>query len=212
MRRASTELKFVAREDETGKIGTFEQSLLIPLPPADKIALSSVLLSSQLVPVEKTSEVQTKGQGVRAKLSASPLEMEGTRIVPSVTRFFDHQQTLYVFFQAYYPEKMDKPETFDPKTLRAGLIFFRNGFQINASPLLAPTEIDAKSRTASYRISLPLAKLPTGRYTVQAVVIAPGTQHSAFGRAYLALIQPPAPPNPAATPAPAPSAQPPSHP
>ncbi|MGA8266657.1 MAG: VWA domain-containing protein [Candidatus Acidiferrales bacterium] len=205
-------LKFVAREDETGKIGTFEQSLLIPLPPSDKITLSSVLLSSQLVPVEKTSEVQTKGQGVRAKLTASPLEVNGARIVPSVTRFFDQQQTLYVFFQAYYPEKAEKSETFDPNTLRAGLIFFRNGFQINASPLLAPTAIDTKSRTASYRISLPLAKLPTGRYTVQAIVIAPGTQQSAFGRAYLALIQPSVAPSPAASPVAAPSAQPPSHP
>ncbi|HEY4742455.1 MAG TPA: VWA domain-containing protein [Candidatus Acidoferrales bacterium] len=208
----SYELKFVAREDETGKIGIFEQSLLIPVPPADKITLSSVLLSSQLVPVEKTSEVQTKGQGVRAKLAASPLEMEGTRIVPSVTRFFDQQQTLYVFFQAYYPEKSEKSQTFDPNSLRAGLIFFRNGFQINASPLLAPTEVDAKSHTASFRISLPLAKLPTGRYTVQAIVIAPGTQHSAFGRAHLALIQPPAAPNPAASPAQVPAAQPSSHP
>ncbi len=205
-------LKFVAREDETGKIGTFEQSLLIPLPPSDKITLSSVLLSSQLVPVEKTSEVQTKGQGTRAKLAASPLEVNGARIVPSVTRFFDQQQTLYVFFQAYYPEKAEKSDTFDPNALRAGLIFFRNGFQINASPLLAPTAIDTKSRTASYRISLPLAKLPTGRYTVQAIVIAPGTQHSAFGRAYLALIQPPAAPSPAASPIAAPSAQPPPHP
>jgi len=202
------ELKFVAREDETGKIGTFEQPLLIPMPPTDKITLSSVLLSSQLVPVEKTSEVQTKGQGVRAKLAASPLEMEGTRIVPSVTRFFDQQQTLYVFFQAYYPEKAEKSRAFDPNTLRAGLMFFRNGFQINASPLLAPTEIDAKSRTASYRISLPLAKLPTGRYTVQAIVIAPGTQHSAFGRAYLALIQPPSSANPAASPTTSPASHP----
>ncbi|MGC1582383.1 MAG: hypothetical protein WA766_12930, partial [Candidatus Acidiferrales bacterium] len=167
---------------------------------------------SQLVPVEKTSEVQTKGQGVRAKLTASPLEVNGARIVPSVTRFFDQQQTLYVFFQAYYPEKAEKSETFDPNTLRAGLIFFRNGFQINASPLLAPTAIDTKSRTASYRISLPLAKLPTGRYTVQAIVIAPGTQQSAFGRAYLALIQPSVAPSPAASPVAAPSAQPPSHP
>jgi hypothetical protein len=157
--------------------------------------------------VEKNSEVQTKGQGVRAKL-ASPLEMEGTRIVPSVTRFFDQQQTLYVFFQAYYPEKAEKSQAFDPNTLRAGLMFFRNGFQINASPLLAPTEIDAKSRTASYRISLPLAKLPTGRYTVQAIVIAPGTQHSAFGRAYLALIQPPSAANPAASPTPSPASHP----
>jgi hypothetical protein len=56
--------------------------------------------------------------------------------------------------------------------------------------------VDAKAQTASFRISLPLAKLPTGRYTVQAVVIAAGTQQSAFGRAYLALAQ--APPNPAA--------------
>jgi len=201
------DLKFVAREDETGKIGTFEQPLLVQPPPADRIALSSVLLSSQLVPVEKNSEVQTKAQGARAKMTASPLEVNGARIVPSVTRFFDQQQTLYVFFQAYYPGK-EKSESFDPNNLRGGLIFFRNGFQINASPLLPPTAIDARSHTASYRISLPLAKLPTGRYTVQAIVIAPGTQHSAFGRAYLALIQPPAPLNPPSNPSATPAAQP----
>jgi hypothetical protein len=43
---------------------------------------------------------------------------------------------------------------------------------------------------------LPVAKLPAGRYAVQAVVIAAGTQHSAFGRAYLAVEQTPAAPNP----------------
>ena len=57
-----------------------------------------------------------KTQGLRAKLATSPLEMEGQRIVPSVTRFFTQQQTLYVFFQAYYPEKSD---AFDPDTLCA---------------------------------------------------------------------------------------------
>jgi hypothetical protein len=71
--------------------------------------------------------------------------------------------------------------------------------------------VDAKKYTASFRISLPLAKLQGGRYTVQAVVIAPGTQHSAFNRAYLALQYPalvPNAPNPAATPAnPAPAAE-----
>jgi hypothetical protein len=72
------------------------------------------------------------------------------------------------------------------------LIFFRNGLQVNATPLLVPTAMDQKTRTASFRISLPLSKLPSGRYAVQAVVIAPGTQHSAFGRAYMALQQAPA--------------------
>ncbi|HEY6904451.1 MAG TPA: hypothetical protein VI216_09100 [Candidatus Acidoferrales bacterium] len=87
---------------------------------------------------------------------------------------------------------------FDPTTLRAGLIFFRGGVQINMTPLIEPAQIDPKTHTASFRISLPLAKLPSGRYTVQAVVIAAGAQQSAFGRAYLALEQPPQTPSSAA--------------
>lgn len=201
----SYRMKFIARENESGKIGTFEQTFTVLQRPSERMTLSSVLLSSQLVPVAKSSEVQTRGQGMRAQIATSPLEMEGEKIVPSVTRFFTQQQTLYVFFQAYYPEKSDKAEPLDPGTLRAGLVFFRGGVQVNATPLLAPTAVDPKTRTASYRISLPLAKLPAGHYTVQAVAIAAGTQQSAFGRAYLALEQPPASPNPAAGPPAAPS-------
>lgn len=183
----SYRLRFVARENESGRMGTFEQQLVVPERPSARLTLSSVLLSSQLVAVEKTSEVETKGQGIRARIGASPLEMAGEKIVPSVTRLFSRQQTLYVFFQAYYPEKPEKSENFDPASLRAGLIFFRGGVQVNATPLLASTEVDEKTHTASFRISLPLAKLLTGRYAVQAIAIAAGTQQSAFGRAYLAL-------------------------
>jgi VWFA-related protein len=181
-------LKFVARENESGKIGTFEENLSVPVAQPSKMVLSSVVLSSQLIPVQKNSEVQTKGQGLRAKLVSSPLEVNGETIVPSVTRLFMQNQTLYVFFQAYYPEGK---QSLDASALRAGLIFFRNGLQVNTTPLLAPAEVDAKKYTASFRISLPLAKLQGGRYTVQAVVIAPGTQHSAFRRAYLALVSTP---------------------
>lgn len=183
-------LKLVARENESGKIGTFEENLAIPASQPGHVSLSSVMLSSQLVPVVKTSEVETKGQGLRAKIADSPLEMGGEKIVPSVTRYFNRDQTLYVFFQAYFPGKVD---AIDPANLRGGLIFFRDGVQINSTPLLAPAQIDPKTRTASFRISLPLAKLPAGRYTVQAVVIAAGTQQSAFGRAYLALMPRPQP-------------------
>jgi VWFA-related protein len=192
-------LKFLARENESGRIGTFEQDLLVPQASPDGITLSSVLLSSQLVPVETSQEVQTKTQGARAKIVSTPLEMSGEKIVPSVTRYFSQGQTLYVFFQAYYPEKSVNKDKFDPDTLRAALIFFRNGIEVNATPLLTPVQVDSKSRTASFRISLPLTKLPAGRYTAQAVVIAAGTQHSAFGRAYLAIERPPS--IPATTPA-----------
>jgi VWFA-related protein len=185
-------LKFVARENESGKIGTFEQNLVVPAAQPEKVTLSSVLLSSQLVPIEKSSEVATKGQGTRAKITSSPLDIEGERIIPSVTNYFTQGQTLYVFLQAYYPEKADKNEAFDPNSLRAGLVFLRNGIQMNATPLIPPAQVDPKTHTVSFRISLPLQKLPTGRYTVQVIAVAPGTQHSAFGRAYLALQQNPA--------------------
>jgi hypothetical protein len=192
-------MKFIARENESGKIGTFEQPLILPALDPAKLSLSSVLLSSQLVPAEKTSEVQTKGQGLRARLATSPLEMNGEKIVPSVTRFFTQQQTLYVFFQAYYPENIDKGVKLDSSALRGALIFFRNGVQVNSTPLLAPTDVDAKNHTAGFRISLPLSKLDAGRYTVQAVVVAAGTQQSAFGRAYLAVQTPACPPLPTAS-------------
>ncbi|HEY4878358.1 MAG TPA: VWA domain-containing protein [Candidatus Acidoferrales bacterium] len=194
-------LKFVARENESGKIGTFEQDLSVPVSQPGKMALSSVVLSSQLVPVQKSSEVQTKTEGLHTKLASTPLEMNGETIIPSVTRLFAQNQTLYVFFQAYYPEKNENKEPIEGNNLRAGLIFFRNGLQVNATPMLAPSEVDAKKYVASFRISLPLAKLQGGRYSVQAVVIAPGTQHSAFSRTYLALQYPPPSPSPTTAPA-----------
>jgi len=203
-------LKFVARENESGKIGTFEQNLSVPALQPGKIVLSSVILSSQLVPVQKSTEVQTKGQGLRTKLASSPLEMNGETIIPSVTRLFTQNQTLYVFFQAYYPEKGENKEPVDGNTLRAGLIFFRNGLQVNATPMLAPSDVDPKKYVASFRISLPLTKLQGGRYSIQTIVIAPGTQHSAFSRTYLALQYPPPQPGVQATPADSPGPKPPS--
>lgn len=177
-------LKFLARENEMGHIGSFETDLILPPRPAARLSMSSVLLSNELVPIAKSSEVQTKEQGRVARIRSTPLEMNGEKIIPSVTRLFTQQQTLYVFFQAYYPDGVET------RQLRGGLIFFRDGEEIKATPLLMPTSVDSETRTASFRISLPLSKLPLGRYSVQAVVVGAGTQHAAFGRAYLALLQP----------------------
>ena len=61
-------LKFLARENESGRIGTFEDDLKLPAVQTDRLQLSSVVLSSQLVEAQKTSEVQTKGFAPDAKL------------------------------------------------------------------------------------------------------------------------------------------------
>ena len=69
-------LKFVARENESGKIGTFEQNLVVPATQPGKVTLSSVVLSSQLVPVQKSTEVQTKGQGAARQARNFPARNE----------------------------------------------------------------------------------------------------------------------------------------
>jgi len=194
-------LKFLVRENESGRVGTFEEELKLPAATPDRLQLSSVVLSSQLVEVQKNSEVETKGYAPDAKLKQLPLDVAGERIIPSVTRVFTSQQMLYIFFQAYVPEKAD------PNRLRAGLEFFRNGARINQTPMVAPAQVDDKTHTASFRISLPLSEVSSGRYTVQAVVVEAGGAQAAFGRSYFALRPPAAPPaiTPPTTPAAAPA-------
>jgi hypothetical protein len=186
-------LKFLARENETGRVGTFEQNMDVPAVSPDKLQISSVLLSSQLQAVQKTNEVEKKALASDARMKTSPLDVAGERIIPSVTRVFTPQQPLYVFFQAYLPPKADGEK------LRAGLVFFYNGQRVNATPLVEPAEVDAKTQTASFRLNVPLDKFAPGRYTIQTVVVEAGGAQAAFSRAYFAL-RPPvsAAPKPAA--------------
>jgi VWFA-related protein len=180
-------LKFLARENESGRIGTFEDKFTIQPRLPDRLQLSSVLLSSQVEAAQMTAQVRTKAAAQDAKMKSSPLVAGGERIVPSVTRVFTGQQTLYVFFQAYLPQKADAA------SLRAGLIFFRNGQRLSDTAMVEPAEYDEKTRTASFRISVPLSGLNAGRYTVQAIVVDAGTPYAAFARNYFALRAAPKP-------------------
>jgi VWFA-related protein len=181
-------LKFLARENETGRIGTFEDELTLPAAAENRMQLSSVVLSSQIVAAPGNSEVQTRRFARDARLRESPLEVAGERLIPSVTRVFTSQQTLYILFQAYAPEGADLSR------LRAGLSFFRNGRQISQTPMVAPAQVNEQNRTASFRISLPLEEIAAGRYTVQVVAVEAGSERAAFARSYFALRPAPAPP------------------
>ena len=174
-------LKFLARENESGRIGTFEQKISLAPPQFDRLQVSSLLLSSQVEAVQNTAQIKMQALAKDAKLKSSPLDVGGERIIPSVTRVFTGEQTLYIFFQAYAPQKSDAG------SLRAGLVFFRDGIRLSDTPMVAPTEYDEKSRTASFRLSLRLAGLAAGRYTVQGVVVEAGTTFAAFARNYFAL-------------------------
>jgi hypothetical protein len=189
-------LKFLARDNDSGRMGTVVQDLVLsPLQP-NRLQLSSVLLSSQIANIPKKTDVKRQSFGDAAKEKDSPLDVNGQRIVPSVTRVFTSDQMLYVFFQAYAPSKTDV------NSLRAGLVFFRNGQRFDDTPVVEASEVDARTHTASFRIALPLSKLPPGRYTVQTVVVEAGGSLSVFGRNFFALRTKPAATAPAAAAAP----------
>jgi VWFA-related protein len=173
----SYKLKFLARENESGRIGSFEEDLNLPAPQHEKLELSPMLLSSQLGALQgKTSEVSKKTLGREVKLKSSPLEFSGGRIVPNVTHVFTTRQQLYVFFQAYLPDKTRA------SNIRAGLVFFRGGQRHDETPLVEPSAVDERTHSVSFRINLPLEKLSPGGYTVQAVVVEHGGTLAAFGR------------------------------
>jgi VWFA-related protein len=174
-------LKFLAREDATGRVGTFEKDLDLPEPQPGQMELSSVLLSNQVETTKNSSEVKRSALGPDAKLKTTPLDTPGGRIIPNVTRVFTNQQKLLVYFQAYLPANLDSSK------LRAGLVFFCNGEWFSETPLAAASEVNEKTHVASFRVDLPLDKFPVGQYEVQAVAVGGNGEQAAFGQNYFAL-------------------------
>src|SRR5215468_3378392 len=84
-------IKFLARDSETGRIGTFQAAFVIPnLNREEKrIPISTVVLSSQRVDIKDELYNATKDKSAAAAAqAANPLVVEGQKLIPSVTRVF----------------------------------------------------------------------------------------------------------------------------
>src|SRR6185437_11457309 len=96
-------IKFLARDDETGRIGTFQTSFYIPNlnKVATQIPISSVVLSSQRISTADALYNTVHGKQSAKNDAANPLVQDGQKLIPSVTRVFKADKDLYVFLQAY---------------------------------------------------------------------------------------------------------------
>ncbi len=174
-------IKFLARDAETGRIGTFQSAFVIPnLNREEKrIPISSVVLSSQRVPLGGALYTVKKD----AALSADPLVFDGQKLIPSVTRVFSKGRDLYVFLQAY---QRNEPAM---QPLVAFVSFYRGDVKVfETAPLAITTGLDARTKAIPLRFSLPLADLPPGRYDCQVTVLQPDGNKAAFWRAGVVLI------------------------
>ena len=177
-------LKAVVRENESGKIGTFEAPIDVPDVAGTGLGLSSVILSNEV----KSADELNRAHVNRDK--NSPLEVGGRSILPSVTRVFRTNQLLTVYLQSYAGKDLKSEGLVTPPTV--ALVFFRHGRKFaEAGPFNGKLEKTADQR-ASYFAQIPLDKFPRGTYTLQVNVLDPSLERVAFARVPLAVVPPPA--------------------
>jgi len=176
-------LKFLARDAETGRIGTYETTFVIPnLNKEDKrIPISSVVLSSQRVDLREALFNAAKDKG--AAESVNPLVQEGQKLIPSVTRVFSKSRDMFVYLQAYE----QGAETVRP--LVAYVTFYRGQTKaFETAPLKVEEASNNRLHTVPLKFDLALDKLPVGQYNVQVTIADPSGQKAAFWRAPVMLV------------------------
>ena len=175
-------LKFLARDDETGRIGTYLYKFVIPnLNKEDKrIPISSVILSSQRVDLRDALYSTKEKNHVPI---VNPLVEDGQKLIPSVTRVFSRNRDMYVYLQAY-----ERAAT-STQPLLAFVTFYRGQTKAFETPPLPVTDgLDPKSKALPLRFNFALSKLPPGRYNCQVSVLDPTGQKAAFWQAPVLLV------------------------
>jgi VWFA-related protein len=177
-------IKFLARDAETGRIGTYETPFVIPNlnKEMQRVPMSSVVLSSQRVVLKDAiyNALKTKDQAE----TTNPLVQEGQKLIPSVTRVFSKQRDLYVYLQAYEPTA----EAFQP--LVAFVSFYRGQTKVYETPPRAISEgMNNRLKTMPLRFDLSLDSLAPGVYDCQVTVLDPTGQKAAFWQAPIVVVE-----------------------
>jgi VWFA-related protein len=197
----SYHLKFVVRENRTGRIGTFETDVQIPDLRKVPLRSSSVVLSSLRVPATG----KNKGN--------NPLVGDQTELVPNVTHVFTQDQHLYLQFEVYDPARGKSSQTAGGSGASAGeadpaansddqsnkdsskktprdairvltsVEFLQGDVKVYESKPILASELTVPQRKAVvFQLDLPLQTLKPGFYTCQVNIIDDVAGNYAFPR------------------------------
>jgi hypothetical protein len=191
-------IKFLARDDETGRIGTYQTTFVIPnLNKEEKrVPLSAVVLSSQRVDLKDAIYDAAKAKDRAKDEAVNPLVEDGKKFIPSVTRVFGTGRQIYVYFQAYKQSAGagatpagDQKATPSAQPLFAFVSLYQGGKKLYETP---PKSIipSATSRLGTMALTFDLGvdTLPRGEYDCQVTVLNPSTQKAAFWHAPIKLV------------------------
>ena len=179
------EIKFLARDAETGRIGTYETKFIVPnLNKEDKrIPISSVVLSSQRADLREALFNAGKEKNQAAARAVNPLVQEGQKLIPSVTRVFRKSQEMFVYLQAY------QQNTGTAHPMLAFVTFYRGTEKaFETPPVEASDALNNRLKTLPLKFRFALDKLGAGEYTCQVTVLDPTAAKAAFWQAPVLLV------------------------
>lgn len=178
----SYSIKVLARDNETGRIGTYLSKFTIPNlnKETERIAISSVVLSSQRIDLKEALFTVGKDK----EQIANPLVQDGQKMIPSVTRVFSRARDLYVYLQAY--DQSGDP----PRPLVAFVTFYHgNTKAFETPPLMVSERLNNRLRTMPLKFIILADKLMPGRYVAQVTVLDPPARKATFWQAPLMVVQ-----------------------
>lgn len=196
LRPGDYKLKFLVRDNITGKLGSFEQLIKVPAFDLKSLEISSIVLGDQLADIRGDADSVVRREGAMRRfqemgLGYDPLIMGTRKIVPSIGNVFLARQTVYVYFQVYGAAK--DPETKKP-CIATDLLLIRDNTKILETrpqyvqewtqeagfPRFGPGRgpgpkegppgmkgIEEREGESTVAITLPLRNLKKGTYTLQ---------------------------------------------
>jgi hypothetical protein len=178
-------IKFLARDDETGRIGTFQTTFVIPnLNKEDeRVAISSVVLGAQRVEIKDAIYNAAKEKERAKDEAANPLVLNGQKLIPSVTRVFSKGRDLFIYLQAY------EQGVTSVHPLLAFVSFYQGQTRVfETQPMEVTNAMSNSLKTMPLRFNVGLAPLPPGDYNCQVTILDPTGQKSAFWQAPITVV------------------------
>jgi VWFA-related protein len=174
-------LKFVVRENQTGRMGSFEAEITLPEMKKAPLKISSIVLAALRQPSKQQN----------------PLVRGGQEYVPNISHVFRQDQHLYLLYEIYSPARQ-KPAADTPKgtkptiNLLSSLELIQGSTKVYETPLVRATAINVEGRDAvAIELDVPLAGLKPGQYLCQLNVIDDAGGSFAFPR-FAVLVREPA--------------------
>jgi VWFA-related protein len=192
-------VKFVVRENETGRMGSFESDLNVPDLHKVPLKMSSVVLASQRTPAGKKQD--------------SPLVRDGQQFVPNLPHVFRQDQHMYLLYEVYDPAHAaaasvppakggKNAPAAEPVRVMTSIEFLQGSARAFQTPLIQATQLNEPDRGAvAFQFDVPLTDLKPGAYICQINVIDDAGGTFTFPRTAVLIRPAPSAATPPAAPA-----------